>query len=259
MDRAQHDECYILIKAQPHRSEKHFETVCCAGIGRDGQWRRQYPVPFRILSEDQKFSRWNLIGYDFTRSRDDPRRESQKVIPESIKLVGNLKKSEQSKFVTPLIRQDFAESDSLRESLTLIRPRELEITGQKKTQAEILDEERKHNALSAQLSMFGENATPLKICPVAFKVKWKDFSGKWHHHECDDWETSAAYNRFERSYGHDQAIHFLKEKYQDQYLKAGLALAFSTHKRRNVEHGTTNQWLLVGMLRINDEAQKSLF
>ena len=51
----------------------------------------------------------------------------------------------------------------------------------------------------------------------------------------------------------------IKEKYEEQYLKAGLALAFSTHKRRNVEHGTTNQWLLVGMLRINDEPQKSLF
>ena len=46
---AEIDECVILIKAQPHRSSRYFETVCCAGVGRDQMWRRQYPVPFRIL------------------------------------------------------------------------------------------------------------------------------------------------------------------------------------------------------------------
>jgi len=62
------DECFILVKAQPHRSSAYFETVCCAGIGRDGKWRRQYPVPFRILNDIQKFRRWDWIEYLYTTS-----------------------------------------------------------------------------------------------------------------------------------------------------------------------------------------------
>jgi hypothetical protein len=59
------DECCVVIKAQPHRSSKYFETVCCAGIGRDGKWRRQYPVPFRVLKDKQKFTRWDWIEYEY--------------------------------------------------------------------------------------------------------------------------------------------------------------------------------------------------
>ena len=89
---AQKDECFILVKAQPHRSSKYFETVCCAGIGRDGKWRRQYPVPFRILNDGQKFRRWDWIEYNFVKSSDDRRSESQKVLPESLKVGKNLGK-----------------------------------------------------------------------------------------------------------------------------------------------------------------------
>lgn len=80
----QRDECCILIKAQPHKSNKYEETVCCAGIGRDGRWRRQYPIPFRVLADAQKFGRWQWIEYDFVNPRVDKRKESQKVDPESI-------------------------------------------------------------------------------------------------------------------------------------------------------------------------------
>ncbi|VAV89164.1 hypothetical protein MNBD_ALPHA04-1442, partial [hydrothermal vent metagenome] len=48
---------------------------------------------------------------------------------------------------------------------------------------------------------------------------------------------------------------YLREKYEDQYFKAGLALGFSTHSRRNVENNTDNQWLLVGLIRLDDTQQ----
>lgn len=254
---AENDECFILIKAQPHRSSKYFETVCCAGVGRDQTWRRQYPVPFRILSETQQFKRWNWISYKFTRSKDDPRPESQKVVPETLDVTGTLKKSERASFLAPLVRASFADADSRRESLTLIRPKTFALESIEKSPAEISNETLKHTELANQLSMFDATAKPLTPCPMRFIAKWRDQDGKDRTHECDDWETSAAFNRFERQYGRREALLVLKRKYEE-YMRAGLVLGFSTHKRRNAEFGTQNQWLLVGMIRLDDVNQSSL-
>ncbi len=169
-----------------------------------------------------------------------------------------IKKAERSRILNPKIRSSFAEADDLRESLTLLRPSSLEIVARKKSDSEIRDEQTKHAALAAQMSMFDSTAKPLKICSMAFKAKWTDSEGKSRSHECDDWETCAAYNRFERMYGPDNALEYLKKKYEDQYFKAGIVLAFSTHSRRNVEFGTENQWLLVGMIRLDFDQQGSL-
>ena len=255
----QGDECFILIKAQPHRSSKYFETVCCAGVGRDGKWRRQYPVPYRILDGAQKFRRWDWIKYEYTKSDSDRRLESQKVIPESLEVIGRIRKAERAKFLNPLVRASFAEADSRNESLVLLRPKQITISCHKKTEKELQDETRKHRELANQLSFFDKTAKPLKPCPVSFSLHWTDQDGKEHRHENDDWETSAAYNRFHHEYGHEKAIEILKEKYEETYFRAGLVLGFSTHSRRNVTHGIKNQWLLVGLIRLDEERQDDLF
>ena len=93
---------------------------------------------------------------------------------------------------------------------------------------------------------------------MQFRLKWKDLDGNTREHDCDDWETSTAYTRFRREYGERKAIEILKSKYEDEYFSAGLVLAFSTHKRRNVTHGTSNQWLLVGLIRLDEYPQGDL-
>lgn len=247
------------MKAQPHRSSKYFETVCCAGVGRDGKWRRQYPVPFRILAEGQKFKRWDWIEYDYTKSSDDRRTESQKVVPESLVVGETVKRAERARILNPLIRSTFDDANSRGESLTLIRPETFELSSIEKTSAEIAEEREKHAALAAQLSFFDASAKPLEPCAVQFIARWRDSEGKEHKQECDDWETSAAFGRFERDYGRAKAIDILKMKYEEEYFEAGLALAFSTHSRRNATYGMDNQWLLVGIIRLDENTQGDLF
>lgn len=256
---SQFDECVIIIKAQPHRSSNYFETVCAAGVGRDGTWRRQYPVPFRILAEPQKFRRWNWITYEFTDPGHDNRHESQKVIPESIKVSGNLRKTERAGLLNPIVRESFAEADGLGESLTLIRPKNLDFRWKRKTEFELSDERQKHKALADQFSLFDEPAKPLEPCPFQFTAHWEDQSGKKRKHECDDWESSAAFFRFRKEMGEADGLAFLKKKYEEEFLPAGLALAFSTHSRRNVTYGIDNQWLLVGLIRLDVDPTGDLF
>ena len=208
------DECFILVKAQPHRSSKYFETVCCAGVGRDGKWRRQYPVPFRILNDSQKFRRWDWIEYQYTVSSDDKRLESQKVIPESLVVGKQVRKSERAPFLNPLIRESFSDADERGESLMMLRPRKLEITWTEKSESEIAAERAKHAELAAQMSFFDATATPLEPCPVQFSARWRDNDGRDRRHECDDWETLTAFNRFERIYGRQKAFETIRTKYE---------------------------------------------
>jgi hypothetical protein len=172
---------------------------------------------------------------------------------------GKIKLSERAQFLTPLIRHSFADAEERGESLTLLRPKKLEITWAEKSASEIEDERAKHADLADQMSMFDEAALPLEPCPVQFIARWQDQLGNSRRHECDDWETSTAFNRFDREYGRKEALSIIREKYAEHYLKAGLALAFSTHSRRNVTHGSENQWLLVGLVRIDLDEQADLF
>ena len=246
------------MKAQPHRSSNYYETVCCAGIGRDGKWRRQYPVPFRILHQGQKFKRWQWIRYRFTPSKRDLRVESQKVTPESIETIGEIKKTERARFLNPLVRATLEEATANNESLAIVRPSEFELYWKKKSDERIETERAKHAALASQLSLLDNSAMPFEPCPFEFRVRWTDQAGAKRNHICDDWETAQAFKRFRGEYGEAQALELIKQKYDD-YFERGLVFAFSTHSRRNVTYGTRNQWLLVGMIRLDFDAQAVLF
>ncbi len=256
---AKKDECCIVIKAQPHRSSKYFETVCCAGIGRDGKWRRQYPVPFRVLKADQKFMRWDWIEYEFVVPEIDRRHESQKVDPGSIVVKKKMSPAERKRLINPLIRGSFAEADARGDSLALIRPKSISIRWRRKTATQIASEREKHAALSRQLSLLDAETDDFETCPYSFRLIWTDRDGGRHDHEMDDWETIGAFARFEALYGEVKALEVIKKKYEAERFDRGLVLAFSTHQRRNVTLGTDNQWLLVGLLSVSDDPQTDLF
>lgn len=249
------------MKALPHRSSNYAETVCCAGIGHDAKWRRLYPVQFRILDDEQKFKRWQWINYSFTTTRNDTRMESQKVIPETIKPRGLLKPKERVSILNMIMRNTLEDANHRNESLALLRPNKINFSWTPKTDKELSDESRKHAVLAQQLSLIDKKeAPPLTPCPYRFTVRWQDDTEKIHSHTCDDWETSTAFFRRKKSEGSDSAaLNSLKETYEVNYMQSGLALAFSTHSRRNVTYGTPNQWLLVGIIRIDESKQDDLF
>ncbi|PHR59870.1 MAG: hypothetical protein COA47_08790 [Robiginitomaculum sp.] len=204
------------------------------------------------MDNNQKFGRWDWVKYKFTTSKTDPRKESQKVIPESILPAGKMKSSERVKFINPLIRENLDEANKKGESLALIRPDEILFSWKQKTDQELSDETQKHAELANQLSLFDKNAKPLIPCPFLFTIKWHA-NNAVHNHVCDDWETSTAFFRRKSVEGEAAALLSLKETYEEEYIKKGLCLAFSTHSRRN------QQWLLVGLIRLDANHQDDLF
>ncbi len=251
----------ILIKAQPHRSSRYTETVCCAGVGRDRKWRRQYPVPFRILGESQKFKRWQWIEYDFVPpAGKDLRRESQRVLQESLVPTSTMKREERADFLAPLVRSSTEEADAARDSLALVRPKRITLHAHDKPLDDLEYETREHRKLADQGSLFevDREVKPFVPCRKRFTLDWIDLNSKLHTHVCDDWETVTAFERFDRMYGEERALVELRQKYEHQYFESGLVLGFSTHSRRNIEYGMKNQWLLVGLIRLDETNQTQL-
>ena len=216
------------------------------------KWRRLYPVPYRVLDDSQKFGRWHWVKYDFTSPANDGRKESQKVVPESITIDSQLRVSERSRVASSLTRESVDEAMARGETLTLIKPAEVSLKWARKTDSELDDERRKHAELVRQVSMFDKEAKPLEPCPYEFNFKWKTEAGKTHSHTCDDWETSTAFFRRRERLGEVEALKSLQATYEQDYLRKGMRFALGTHSRRD------QQWLLVGVLRVDDQIQGEL-
>ncbi len=74
----------ILCKTYPSPSAKYAETSCVAGMTEAGKLIRLYPVPFRLVSDDQQFKKWQWITARFEKARDDHRPESHRVFVDTI-------------------------------------------------------------------------------------------------------------------------------------------------------------------------------
>jgi hypothetical protein len=68
----------VLVKALPQPSKSYGETVCCAGVTADGQWKRLFPVRFRHL-QDNSFKHWDWINFGYRLPTRDRRVESYHV------------------------------------------------------------------------------------------------------------------------------------------------------------------------------------
>ena len=76
----------ILCKTYPSPSAKHSETSCVAGISESGALIRLFPVPFRLIRDDQQFMKWQWISAEIYPANGDRRPESHKIYVDTIRL-----------------------------------------------------------------------------------------------------------------------------------------------------------------------------
>lgn len=231
--------------------QKQGETVCCAGVTADGRWVRQFPIHFRRLKE--KFKRWNWIEYDWIPAINDRRPESQRVQEDTIEVVSEMPLSRRADFLAPFVLPSTEVAASRGQTLTLIRPRDVVFSWSRKTDNEIAEERRAYRAAASQTSFFDAELEELTPCPYFFRFSYATEDGKTHTATCDDWESAATC--FKHSIGGDDVagLRHLAEMYGGRYVERGMVFAMGTHSRR------PEQWLLVGVIRLDDTPQSDLF
>jgi hypothetical protein len=239
----------ILVKALPHDS-RIGETVCCAAVTEDLQWRRQFPIRFRHL-KDKKFQRWQWIDYSWRRPSDDRRTESRRVDEGSIVPGKTLPHAKRAPFLSPMIVEGTKQAASRGQSLALVRPEEIEFLCRRKDATQVAAERRSFAHAAAQHSLFDEELDALDPCPYEFRFRYRSADGR-HDNACADWETAVTYWRLEKTHGEIEAIRRMKQLFGVEYPQKGVAFALGTHSR----HPDT--WLLIGVLRLDVSHQMSL-
>lgn len=241
----------VLVKALPHVGQRHGETVCCAGVTPGGEWRRQYPIHFRRLQA--QFTRWQWIEYDWLApGADDRRKESRRVQEDTIQPFGVMPQRQRAQFLEPILTGSTAEAASRGMSLTLVRPNNVRFRWRAKSEEQIAEERRAYKGAARQRSFFDRDLIALDPCPYAFHFDWTDADGNSHRATCDDWETTATFYRREREMGAEKALASMEVTFGEEYPRKGMAFAMGTHSRR------AEQWLLVGVLRLDQVDQPSL-
>jgi hypothetical protein len=75
-------------KTYPSPSVRYVETSCVAGMAEDGRLVRLFPVPFRLVEDDQQFKKWQWVRARVRRAQDDARPESHRISVDTIELEG---------------------------------------------------------------------------------------------------------------------------------------------------------------------------
>jgi len=88
----------VLAKTYPELSSKHGQLVCVAGINEYGEWRRLYPIPYKIWIDEMykniRFKKWDIIDVEVSEKPPphDRRSESRYVANwEKIRIVDHIR------------------------------------------------------------------------------------------------------------------------------------------------------------------------
>ncbi len=247
-------EAVVIVKAAPQVGRRHGETVCCAGIDIYGNWLRLYPVAFRTLDHSRRFGRWDLIRFKWRLPKDDRRSESRRIDQDSIEIIGDLKRSERSRFLAKAVVTSLNRERQAGKSFALLKPLEvMSFRYEKKSQQDVDDEKETFDAIRAQSDLFSKQVVRSYIpCPYLFKYRYRTDDGL-REGTCQDWEIEATFHKWSRLYGESKALSEMQRVFGEELPKKGMLLAMGTHSL----HPDT--WLINGVVRQDDIRQQSMF
>lgn len=257
----QRERILILAKTYPSPSAKHVETSCVAGINQKGSMRRLYPVPFRLIEQDQQFKKWQWIEVGIEKAAADHRPESHKVdigslaakdaIPtkhdwagrrewiDKIPTFSNFEEIEQA-------RKD----DGL--SLALLRPKQvLCLVIKDARNKEWTDEEReKLTRAQMQGDLFSEaqarqQVRELRKVPFDFYYSYlcdTPEGEKEYKHKIVDWEAGALFWNTYKAYGPTGWMTKFRSKLEGDLVKSDLMFLMGN------QHRFPEQWLIVSLI-----------
>lgn len=239
-------EAVILVKALPQVGEKHGETVCVAAIDSYRNWLRLYPIAFRQLADEQKFTRWDRIRFKWRlpEIRRDNRVESRNVDQQSIEIIGKLRRDGRAAFLDPMVVHSTKREREEGRSLCLIQPEEPEFFFRKRSLEAMTQREAEYEKILRSPDFFAEkDLIPLKPAPYEFGYRYRDNDGS-HECLCHDWEVEQTFINWSRNYGEKDALDKLHEEFGRRFPKEGVMFAMGTHSRY------PDVWMIIGVIKI---------
>lgn len=257
----------ITVKTIPTESTEYEETVCTAGITEDKKWIRIYPVPYRKLSQNQQYEKYQWIEAEVFRNSKDFRPESYKCNWESIRLLNSVQDwGERYKLCIEGMRiyEDFDELISLAKtnppslSLAIFNPKK--IIKCEVLPRDISDQLEKQDQIRAARVMDLFDDKPFKPAkPLPFKLTYTflDSNDKRHTLMVEDWEAYMLFSRFEKS-GFEVAKEKVEQKYKELVSSNHRTLLF-VGTRLTAHYKTLNPFSIIGIFYPPKDIQQPLF
>lgn len=251
----------ILCKTYPSPSATYMETSCVAGMDASGNLIRLYPVPFRLVTEDQQFSKWQWIEASIEKNSSDHRPESHKIGVDTIRLQEVLPPSKEWSLRREMLDKltvfksfealDQARLDS-NVTLGLIRPERITALNIRKAPSESWTDEEleKLEKLQRQPGLFEQDEVKsslrrLEKVPYDFYYTYEctvDGEVKTHNHKIVDWEASQLYRNLRRTHGAHGWEKPFRHKLEVELPGKDLMLLMGTI------HRFPHQWLIISLI-----------
>lgn len=257
---AKWEKLLILCKTYPSPSGKYAETSCVAAINEQKQFIRLYPIPFRLIREQDQFKKWQWARIQINKARKDYRPESHTVNVDAIECDTNIVSTKNNwadrRAAIDGARQ-FTSFDELEEyrsknnnSLAFLKPKriiELIITPIQNT--DWTDAELKkllHRNDQSNLFDSGDEKEIklLRKLPVDFHYRYVcDVNGeeKEYKHKIVDWEIGALYWNCVKSHKEDWEAPF-RERMEDFMATRDLMFFMGNM------HTYQWQWLIISLI-----------
>lgn len=202
------EQLLVLAKAAPEISKKYEHLICVAGITDKGEWRRVYPIPWRIFwkTSNKNFKKKFWIEYELESDEpSDYRPESRKIKFETIRPLREASFSE----IETLLKSKLSRIEDIEgkgpkvQSLGVVKPEMLDFTSISNKHYGKLVEKK------SQLTLSGTSAVKLDIPEQKYQYIFKDdVLGRTHKCLCEDWELGAL---------HRNCLEYVKAgKYKDK-------------------------------------------
>lgn len=255
---------YIAVKTYPTISEKYSELVCTAGVLEDGSWIRIYPMPFRLLNDEQQYPKYTWIQADVERNYSDFRPESFR--PELSSIVVEPKQEVDWEQRREILFKNKKIYTNLNEVITAAKDRSNPISLALFKPTEIVDfvikpDDRGWNpeklaslhAQSQQYNLFRtideveKEFRVVKKVPYKFSYCFKDDTGKKSTLMIVDWEIGMLYfNCLKAAKGNEEiAVCKVKEKYFNFFLKRDVYFIMGTTLKRH--RVSRNPFIIIGV------------
>lgn len=251
----------ILCKTYPSPSGKYSETSCVAGVTESGKLIRLFPVPFRLVADEQQFCKWQWISTRIEKARDDHRPESHRIFVDGIECEGPPMAAGKGwpRRLAVLdgvpVHSDFDAVEAARvgsgATLALLRPSKvLRLEIRPARNPEWTEEEKaKLTRMQQQSNLFSEedsrrDVALLEKIPFDFYYHYEchvEGEARTYRHKLVDWEAGALYRKLRKQHGPDGWEAPFRQKYEDDIPSRDLLLLLGTI------HRFPDQWLAVSV------------
>jgi hypothetical protein len=246
----------ITVKTYPTLTTDYEESVCTAGITKEGKWIRICPIPYRSMDYSNQYKKYDWIEAEIEKNKTDFRPESYKLksFNSEIKIIDHLDTAnnwqvrkklilKNVEFDLNIIIKDAKDRKKLT-SLSVFKP--TRILDFKFTEVSRIWKIDKLKKLE-QLNIFNKNGKVINKLPYKFIYIFEDVNKKESKMMIEDWELGALFWKgLEIKSSEKEALQYVKDKYLDYMVtKCDLYFFLGTTK---IHHLTSkNPFFIIGL------------